>query len=132
MKRGIQMSEPNVKAEVRPFTTKEGPVPNATVVGWAADLLQRSIALPVGVGRLIREEVIRAAYGAIDWLEGTSQSSFKVAREAVRQIDQLSREAVDGVEPIIDALAKSIRGSGEAAGEVVSRTAVSLMGAKQA
>jgi hypothetical protein len=124
----MTMSE-SMTAEVRPLSTA-GSVTETPAVAWAANLAEKALGVPVFVVRISRDELFRAAYTGIDWLEGINQSSFKVARETVRQIDQLSRQAVGDVESLVGAFAKAIRGSGEAAGDMVSKTAVSLMGAK--
>jgi hypothetical protein len=123
------MSEPITKAEVRPLNAPAVPVETPTFAR-AANLLEKALALPVGVARMSRDEVFRAVYAGIDWVEGLNQSSFKIVREAVRQVDQLSRLATDDVESLVGTFAKAVRGSGETAGELVSKTAVSFMGAK--
>ena len=81
--------------------------------------------------RAIRDELFRATYTGVDWVEGINQSSFKVVREMVLRVDKLSQEAVDGLDSVTGAVSKVIRGSGEAASEMVSRTASSLAGAKE-
>jgi hypothetical protein len=123
------MSEPITKAEVRPLNAPGAPVEPPTFAR-ATNLLEKALALPVGVARMSRDEVFRAVYAGIDWVEGLNQSSFKIVREAVRQVDQLSRLAMDDVDSLVGTFAKAVRGSGETAGELVSKTAVSLMGAK--
>jgi hypothetical protein len=123
------MSEPITKAEVRPLSAAGAPA-ETPAVAWAANLLERALAIPIGVARMSRDEVFRAVYAGIDWVEGLNQSSFKIARESVRQVDQLSRLAMEDLESLVGTFGKAIRGSSETAGDLVSKTAVSLMGAK--
>jgi hypothetical protein len=125
------MSEPTSKAEVRPLTTVEGGVLHVTAVDWAANVLEKSLGIPLGAGRLIRDEVFRATYAGIEWVEAINQSSFKVAREVVKRSDKLSLEAIDGFELVLNALSRIVRGSGEAAGEMVAKTAASVIGKKE-
>jgi hypothetical protein len=121
--------EPMTKAEVRPLNAPAAPA-ETPAVAWATNLVEKAMGIPVGVARMSRDEVFRAAYAGIDWVEGLNQSSFKIVRETLRQVDQLSRQAIEDFEALVGTLAKAIRGSGEAAGAMVSKTAVSLMGAK--
>jgi len=99
-----------------------------TMVLSGANLTEKAMGVPVGVTRTVRDEVSRAVHAQVDWLEGVSQSSFKVMREMLQRIDNFSEEAVDGLESVTIAVSKVVRGSGEAASEMVSRTAASLTG----
>jgi len=99
-----------------------------TMVMSGTNLTEKAMGVPVGVSRIVRDEVSHTVNAQVDWLEGVSQSSFKVVREMLQRIDKLSEEAVDGLESLTIAVSKLIRGSGEAASEMVSRTAVSLTG----
>jgi hypothetical protein len=77
---------------------------------------------------MARGELFRASGAGIDWIETVQQSAFKIVREAVLRVDGLSQEAVDGVESVSMAVMRTVRGSSEAIGDVVSRTAESLAG----
>ncbi len=116
--------------EVRPLKAAEGGV-FMTTVTWGANLAEKGMAGPLGVGRTIRDELFRATYAGVDWVEGTNQSAFKVARELIQRMDKLSVEALQGAESLASAVSRAIRGSGEAAGEMVSKTAASLVGTKE-
>ncbi len=123
------MAEPIAK-EVRPLKSAEGSVLTTTVT-WGANLAEKALASPAAVSRMVRDELFRATYAGIDWIEGINQSSFKVVREVIQRGDKLSQEAVDGLESVASAVARVIRGSGDAAGEMVSKTAASLVGTKE-
>ncbi len=131
-----------------------------TMVSAGANLTEKAMGVPLGVARTIRDELFRATYagvdwveginqssfkvmgGGVNWVEGINQSSFKVVREMLQRIDKLSQEAVEGLESVTGAVSRVIRGSGEAASEMVaqtaeaaskmvSRTASSLAGTKE-
>jgi hypothetical protein len=102
-----------------------------TVLGSGANLSEKAMGVPLGVTRTIRDELFRATFAGVDWVEGVQQSSFKVLREMLQRMDKLSQEAVDGLDAVTGAVSRTIRGSGEAAGMMVSRTAASLTGTKE-
>ena len=130
------------------------------MVSSGANLTEKAMGVPLGVARTIHDELFRASNAGMDWVEGINQSwfkamgagvdwaaginqsSFKVVREMLQRIDKLSLEAVESLESVTGAVTRVIRGSGEAASEmvaqtaqaasaVVSRTAASLTGAKE-
>jgi len=131
-----------------------------TMVSSGTNLTDKMMGVPLSVARMTREELFRVAYagvewmeginqscfkvvnGAVNWMEGMNQSSFKVVRELLQRIDKLSQEAVEGLEAVTDAFSDIIKGSGEAArdmvlriveavSEIVSRTATSLTGTRE-
>jgi hypothetical protein len=104
--------------------TEQGVV--MTTVTWGANLTEKSIAVPLGAAKAARDEVFRATFSGVDWLEGITQSSFKIVREVLKRVDKLSQEVVDGLELVAGSVSRVIRGSSEAAGEMVSRTATTL------
>ena len=93
-----------------------------------ANLTEKAMAVPLGAARAIRDEVFRATSAGVDFVEGINQSSFKIVREMLKRVDRLSLEAVDGLDSVAASVSRVIRGSSEAAGEMVSRTAASLAG----
>jgi hypothetical protein len=125
------MSDPIGKAEVRPLTSVEGPVLQTTAVEWATSVMGKAAGIPLGAGRLVREEVFRATYAGIEWAEAINQSSFKIVRDVVKRSDKLSLEAIDGLEIVLNALTRIFRGSSEAAGEMVAKTAATFIGKKE-
>lgn len=102
-----------------------------TTVTFGANLTEKAMGVPLGAVRAVRDEVFRTTFAAVDWVEGVNQSSFKIVREMLKGIDGLSKEVVDGLNAMAGAMASVIRGSGEAAGEMVSKTAASLTGTKE-
>jgi len=102
-----------------------------TTVTFGANLTEKAMGVPLGAARAVRDEVFRATFAAVDWVEGVNQSSFKIVREMLKRVDALSKEAVDGLDAMAGSMARVVRGSGEAAGEMVSKTAASLTGTKE-
>ena len=100
-----------------------------TVVAVASDLTEQSLAGSLGIVRTLRGELFRAAHGAVDWVESLQQAPFKVVRAGLETADKLSSEAIGGVESIAMSVTRVIRGSGQAAGEMLSRTSESIVGA---
>ncbi len=123
------MSDTTQEAEVRTLRIAEAGV-LMTVVTSGADLTDKAVGGTFDVARTVRAELFRATSAGIDWVEGTQQSSFRIVREAVMRVDKLSQGMVEGLEAVAMAVSRAIRGSGEAAGEMVSRTAESLVGKK--
>lgn len=99
-----------------------------TMVTSSANLTEKAIGGSFDVMKAVRGELFRASNAGIDWIEGLQQSSFRVAREVVLRVDKLSQEMVEGLESVAMSCSRAIRGSGEAASEMVSRTAESLVG----
>jgi hypothetical protein len=100
-----------------------------TVVSVASDLTEQGLKGSLGIVRTVRSEVFRATHGAVDWVESLQQVPFKVVRAAVETADKLSSDVIDGAESVAMSVTKVIRGSGQAAGEMVSRTTESIVGA---
>ncbi len=121
------MSESILEADVRTLRSPEAGV-LMTVVTSISTLLEKVTVGSFDVVKTVRGELFRVTGAGIDWLEGVQQATFKITREIVHRFDGLSREAVDGSESIASALVGTVRGSSEAVGKVVSRTAESLMG----
>ena len=97
------MAESVVKSEViRSLTPSEGGV-HTTAVAWGANLAEKALAIPIGVGRAARNEAFRAVYAGIDWVEGTNQAAFKIVRQLVQRLDELSLEFVEGLESVASA-----------------------------
>ncbi len=96
-----------------------------TLVTSSANLTEKAI---FDVLKSLRVEFFRATNAGVDWIEGTQQSSFRVAREVVLRVDKLSQEALEGLESVAMSVSRAIRRSGEAASEMVSRTTESLVG----
>ncbi len=97
-----------------------------TAMTYGANLTEKAVGVPLVTARAIRDEFFRATFAYIDWLEGLNQSPFKVAREALKGVDKLSHEALDSLDAMAGSVVRVLRGSGEAAGEMVSKTAASL------
>ena len=121
------MSESESQAEVRTLRITEAGVVMAVVTS-GSNLTEKAIGGGLHVVKTVRGELFRATSAGIDWIETVQHSAFKVVREAVLRADGLSQEAVGGVESVAMAITRTIRGSGEAVGDVVSRTAESLVG----
>jgi hypothetical protein len=126
-RKGDAMSESISQAEVRTLRMPEAGV-IMTVVASGSNLGEKAILGGFGVVKMVRGELFRASGAGIDWIETVQQSAFKIVREAVLRVDGLSREAVDGVESVSMAVMMTVRGSSEAIGDVLSRTAESLAG----
>ncbi len=115
----------------RPPRKDEGVFMTALNVG--ADLAEQGLMGTLGIARTLRGEVFHATQGAVDWAQAVEQMPFKVVRDAVQRADKLTLAALDGAEAVALAFLRLVRGSGHAAGEIVTRTTESLVGAtKQA
>jgi len=101
------------------------------MVSSGTKLTERAMGIPLGVIRTVRDEAFRATYAGVDWIEGVNQSSFRVAREVLQRIDKLTQEAVTGLETVTGSLTNVIRGSGEAASEMIMESTVPLAGGKE-
>ena len=121
------MSESISQAEVRALRMPEAGV-ILTVVTSGSNLTEKVISGGFDVVKTVRGELFRATGAGIDWIEAVQQSAFKIVREAVLRGDGLSQEAVGGAESVAMAIMRTIRGSAEAVGDVVSRTAESVAG----
>ncbi len=97
-----------------------------TAMTYGANLTEKAVGVPLVTSRAIRDEVFRATFAYIDWLEGLNQAPFKVAREMLKGVDKLSQETLDSLNAMAGSVVRVLRGSGEAAGEMVSKTAASL------
>lgn len=102
-----------------------------TTVTWGTNMTEKAMALPLGTARTVRDEFFRATFAGVDWVEGLSQSYFKIVREMLQRVDKLSQETFDGLDSMAGSVSRVIRGSGEAAGEMVSKTAASLTGTNE-
>ncbi len=126
------MPETIVKPEVvRPVPAEEAGIHGKGVV-WTANLAEKAVAIPLGMGRVARGEMFRAAYAGVDWLESVNQAQFKVLRELVHRVDLLTLEVVEALESVATAGTGVVRDAGHAAGEMVSRTAAALTPKKHA
>ena len=52
-----------------------------TMVSAGTNLTEKTIELPLGVARMVRDEAFRATYAGVDWLEGLDRSTFEIARQ---------------------------------------------------
>jgi hypothetical protein len=123
------MSEAMTTAEVRSLRANDGGV-FMSGVKLAADVVQGAVTGSFDVARAVRGEAFRLTNGLIDWTESVPTSAFKVAREIVTRLDDASRGTVDGMESVSLAVTGLLRVSGEAAGEMISRTTASIVGKK--
>ncbi len=104
-----------------------------TMLNVGADLAEQGLMGSLGIARTLRGEVFHAALGAVEWVQAVEQLPFKVVRDSVQRADKLTLAGVDGAEAVALAFLRLVRGSGHAAGEIVTRTTESLVGAaKQA
>ena len=125
------MSESGSQVEVRTLRLAEEGVIVAMVTS-GSNLTEKAVEGSFDVVKAARGELFRATVTGIDWIETLQHSVFKIVREAVLRGDGVSLEAVAGAEWVTMAILKAIRGSGEAVGDVVSRTAESLAGKRAA
>ena len=111
------------------------------MVSSGANLTEKAMDVPLGVARTIRDELFRATYAGVDWVEGihqsslkavsggvewvvgVNQSSFKVVREMLQRMDKLFQGAVEGLDSVAAAVTRVVRGSGETASDLVAQTA---------
>ena len=94
------------------------------MVSMGTNLTEKAMGIPIGMVKTVRDEVFRATYAGVDFVEGLNQSSFKVVRDVLQRVDKLSQEAVSGLEAVTGSVTKVIRGSGDAASEFVSQSAL--------
>jgi hypothetical protein len=94
------------------------------MVSMGTNLTEKAMGIPLGLVKTVRDEVFRATYAGVDFIEGLNQSSFKVVRDVLQRVDKLSQEAVTGLESVTGSVTKVIRGSGDVASEFVSQTAM--------
>ncbi len=102
-----------------------------TTVKHGANLTEHVMGVPLGAARVIRDEAFRVTFAGVDWIEAINQSSFKIVRETLKRLEKLSQVAVDGLDAMATSVSRVVRGSGEAAGEMVSRTAASITGTNE-
>ncbi|HTP28782.1 MAG TPA: hypothetical protein VMK12_24370 [Anaeromyxobacteraceae bacterium] len=102
-----------------------------TTVVWGANLTEKAIGVPLGAVRAIRDEAFHATFAGVDFAEAVSLSSFKILRETLQRVDKLSQEMVDGLDLVAASVTRVIRGSGEAAGEMVLKTTASITGTRE-
>jgi len=103
-----------------------------SVVMLGVGLTEKGVGGVFGVGRAIRTELFRATNAGVDWIESAQDSTLKIVREIIQRTDSLTQGALDGVEAVTISVSKSFRGTGEAAAEMVSSTAETLVGRKRA
>ncbi|HTT72414.1 MAG TPA: hypothetical protein VMG32_14405 [Anaeromyxobacteraceae bacterium] len=101
-----------------------------TAVTTGANLTEQAMLSALGIVRVAHGEVFHIAHGALGWLESVQAAPFKVVREVVGRSEKLTLDALNGVENVALSLSRTLRESGEAAGEVVSRTTEALVGKK--
>jgi len=118
-------------ADVRSLRTGEGGVV-IQGVGVGADVVQGAVTGTFGVAKAIRGEAFRLTNGLVDFAESVPTSGFKIVRELVTRLDDVSRAAVDGVESVSLAVTGLLRVSGEAAADMIARTSATLAGKKDA
>jgi hypothetical protein len=102
-----------------------------TLISSGANLTEKAVAVPLGFIKTVRDEVFGTASASVDWVEGLSQSSFRIAREILNRVDHLSLAAVEGLDSVVDSFTRAVRESGVATGEMVSKTAASLAQASE-
>jgi hypothetical protein len=88
-----------------------------TAVTRGAKLAEKTIGVPLGVARAIRDQVFRVTFAGVDRFEGFNQSAVKVARDLLERMDKLSQEAMSGLEAAVAELSKPAGESCEAAPE---------------
>ncbi len=125
------MSDAMSKAEVRSLRTSDDGV-FMMGVNLGAEVVQGAVTGTFGVAKAARGEAFRLTNGWIEWAESVQTSTFKVIREVVTRLDEATRGTVDGIESVSLAFTGLARVSGEAAGEMISRTAASIIGKKHA
>jgi hypothetical protein len=106
------------------MTNESGVLP--TLISSGANLTEKAMAVPLGLIKTVRDEVFSTASASVDWVEGMSQSSFRIAREILKRVDLLSLAAVEGLDSIAGSFTRAVRESGVATGEMVSKTAASF------
>ena len=116
-------------AEVRPLRTSDDGVFMAGV-NLGTDALHGTVSGVIETAKTIRGEAFRLTNGGIEWAESVQAALFKVVRVAVNRADDVTRGGLDGIESVSSALTRLVRGSGEAAGDVIARTAASIVGKK--
>src|SRR6266542_114680 len=125
------MSDSNSQGQVRELRAGDESV-LMRVVTLGVAITEKGVGGVFGVGRAIRAELFRATSSGVDWVESAQDSRLKIVREVIQRTDSLTQGALDGLEAVTISIAKSIRGSGEAAAELVSSTAETLVGRKRA
>jgi hypothetical protein len=98
-----------------------------TAAARSAKLAEKAMAVPLGVASMIREEVFRVTFAGVDGVERFSQSSLKVAREALGRADRLSQEAMRRLESAAASVSGALRGRSETAEEGAPTAAPSLV-----
>jgi hypothetical protein len=125
------MSDAMTAAEVRPLRASDDGVFMASV-NLGTDALHGTVSGVLEVAKTVRGETFRLTNSAIEWVESVQGALFRVVRVAVNRADEVTRGGLDGVESVSSAFTHLVRGSGEAAGEVIARTAASIVGKKDA
>ena len=105
-----------LKADIGVFTS---------AVTLAPNLAEQSLKATVGMNRAIHSELFQLTKGALDWTESLVQLPFKIMREGVLYAEKMSAEMIGNLEGMGTAVVKAMRGSAQAANDVVSRIAES-------
>jgi hypothetical protein len=127
--KGEVMSNAISAADVRPLRTGDGGMV-IQGVDAGANVVQGAVTGTFGVAKAIRGEAFRLTNGLIDWAESVPASGFKIVRELVTRLDDVTRATVDGAESVSLAVTGLLRVSGEAAAEMISRTTATVAGKK--
>jgi hypothetical protein len=98
-----------------------------TAAARGAKLAEKAMEVPLGVARTVRESVFRATFAGVDGAERFTQSSLKVAREALQRADKLSQDAMRGLESAAASVSGALRGPSETAEEAVPKPAPSVL-----
>ena len=129
--KGETMSDVLSKAEARSLRASDDGL-FMSGVNLGADVVQGAVTGTFGVAKAIRSEAFRLTNSWIEWAESVQTSTFKVMREIVTRLDDGTRGTVDGIESVSMGFTGLVRMSGEAAGEMISRTTASIIGKKHA
>ena len=99
-----------------------------SAVFLGAGAIEGTLQASFAVAEAVRRETFHVAFSGIEFVKTFQQSATKVVRESISKLEKLSGEITDGVQETTLAIARTIRGSGELAADVVTRAAESLTG----
>jgi hypothetical protein len=121
------MSDSTSQAGVRPLRPSDGGV-LTSAIALGADTIERALQSSFETAEAVRRETFHVTYAAVELVDTVQQSVLKVVRESLGGLDKASALVTERLGGTVLAFARTIRGSGELAGEIVARTAESLTG----
>ncbi len=102
------------------------------VLDLAIDSTERALQSAVELVEGARREIFHITFAGLDFVETAQQSVTKVVRDALGRADRLSAEMTGGSRDALLAAMRSLRSSGELAGDMVGGSVEAFVGRRSA